>query len=151
MNELDQYIKRKMRVRHYIRYMDDFVLILDSAEEAHESRALIETFLRDHLRLILSPQKVMIGPCREGLAFLGFYVKPGSIRLRGASLRRMKKRILSVEREHSGDQRTSRGQSPLRAVINSYAGHIKYCSDQKYLQEFLLEKAILVNGGACPV
>lgn len=27
MNELDQFLKHEMRIRHYIRYCDDFILL----------------------------------------------------------------------------------------------------------------------------
>lgn len=146
LNELDQFVKRTLRIRHYIRYMDDFVLVVNSSEEAKKYRDIIEKYLKEHLNLDLSPQKVMIGPCNEGIAFLGFFVKPNNIRLRSSCLRRMKARLKSAEREEKMGYKTRYTPSPLLATIRSYAGHIKYCSQQTYLQELLLDKTL--NGGA---
>ena len=32
LNELDQYIKHTLRVKYYVRYMDDFVMLLEDKE-----------------------------------------------------------------------------------------------------------------------
>ncbi len=150
LNELDQFVKRKMRIRHYIRYMDDLVLFVDTKEEALKARSVIEIFLRETLHLELSPQKVTIGPCREGVSFLGFYLKPNFIRLRGSLLRRMKKKILLSQQKQQKGLGTTGNPNPLLATIMSYAGHIRFCSNYKFLQEFLLEKSVLAKGGADP-
>lgn len=150
LNELDQFIKRKMRIRHYIRYMDDFVLVVETKTEALEARDVIETFLRENLHLELSPQKVMVGPCKEGVAFLGFYLKPNLIRLRGSLFRRMKKRILLSQQKQQQGLVNSKNPNPLLATLRSYAGHIRFCSNYRFLQEYLLEKLVLQKGGADP-
>ena len=33
LNELDQYIKRKLKIKYYVRYMDDFVLLARTKQE----------------------------------------------------------------------------------------------------------------------
>jgi retron-type reverse transcriptase len=150
LNELDQFVKRKLRIRHYIRYMDDFILIVDSREEAQLLRNEIQSFLKEKLNLALSPQKVMIGPCKEGVAFLGFHLKPELIRLRGSLFRRMKRRIAASEYRQRKGLGTRKNPDPLLSTLRSYAGHVRYCSNHRFLQEYLLEKAILVQGGADP-
>ena len=54
LNELDQYIKRTLKIKYYVRYMDDFVLLLETKEECKILKEKIETFLWDKLRLKLN-------------------------------------------------------------------------------------------------
>lgn len=147
LNELDQFVKRRLRIRHYIRYMDDFVLFVDSSDEARRLRQVIEEFTTERLKLVLSPHKVMIGPCREGMAFVGFYVRPDSIRLRGSLLRKLKRRLVTAQHEELKGKSTRYNPSPLRSTICSYAGHIRFCSNQRYLQELLLDSSAFLYGG----
>lgn len=98
LNELDEYVKRVLRVKHYIRYMDDFILILDSEEQARKLKRYIQEFLFKKLKLELSPQKVHIGVVKEGVPFVGYFVKPHSIRVRGASLRRSQLKVKKAYR-----------------------------------------------------
>lgn len=60
MNELDQYIKHKLRVKKYIRYADDLLFIVDSKEEAIRIRDLVTLFLKEKLKLTINPNKVFI-------------------------------------------------------------------------------------------
>lgn len=98
LNELDEYVKRVLRIKHYIRYMDDFILILDSEKQAQDLKRCIQDFLLENLKLELSPQKVHIGSIREGVPFVGYFLKPHSIRVRGASLRRSKSKVKKAYR-----------------------------------------------------
>ncbi len=68
LDDLDHFIKERLRIRHYIRYMDDFILI-------HEDRAALETALGvirekvEALGLQLN-QKTQIYPLKQGIIFL---------------------------------------------------------------------------------
>lgn len=70
LDDLDHYIKERLRIRHYIRYMDDMILI-------HEDRATLDRALREirtrveALGLELNG-KSQIAPLRHGIRFLGW-------------------------------------------------------------------------------
>lgn len=70
LNPLDNYVKRELGVRHYARYVDDFVLIGISREQALEYRAEIVGFLADRLHLVLS--KSTIARVTRGSNFVGY-------------------------------------------------------------------------------
>lgn len=137
LNELDQFIKRKLRIRHYMRYMDDFICLVNSASEAHEVRKSIKDFLDQSLKLELSPQKVIINPCTVGVSFLGYYLTPKQIRLRGSLLRRMRRKMGA----------SKQCSEKLKATIFSYLGHIKYCTSDRLMSEFMLEKIAAIQQG----
>ncbi|MDD3021741.1 MAG: reverse transcriptase/maturase family protein [Alphaproteobacteria bacterium] len=98
LNECDQFVKRELRERYYIRYMDDSVFLLDSHGKAVDLRRTVEAFLNERLKLELSPEKVRIGKVEEGIAFVGYCLRPGSIRVRGAALRRIRGKVLQAYR-----------------------------------------------------
>ncbi len=101
MNELDQFIKRELKVRYYIRYADDFVI-------AHENRAYlvnlipkISKFLETQLKLSLHPQKVFIKTLSSGIDFLGWVHFPNYRVLRTSTKKRMFRNLLLNQKENS--------------------------------------------------
>jgi RNA-directed DNA polymerase len=76
MNELDQFIKHQIRAKHYIRYVDDFVLLHESPQWLNAVRIQIETFLNDRLALRLNPKKTILQPVHRGIDFVGQVIKP---------------------------------------------------------------------------
>ena len=71
LNGIDHYIKEKLRIREYVRVMDDMVLIHKSREYL---KRCLEEIRRELARIGLRchPKKTGIVPIREGIAFLGF-------------------------------------------------------------------------------
>src|SRR3989338_4480299 len=51
LNELDQFVKHTLRVKYYIRYVDDFVILHHSADALREYGQQIEEFLSISLKL----------------------------------------------------------------------------------------------------
>lgn len=76
LDQLDQYVKHRQRVRHYIRYVDDFVLLDESPQQLNVWRAAIEAFLEERLALRLNPAKTVLQPIERGIDFVGQVVKP---------------------------------------------------------------------------
>jgi RNA-directed DNA polymerase len=76
----DHWVKETLRVRHYVRYMDDFVLFSESKNELEAWLVEIEEFLGNQLKLTLK-QGTQLNRCRFGLPFLGYRVYPDVLRL----------------------------------------------------------------------
>jgi len=95
LDPLDHYVKETLRVRGYVRYMDDFLLFGETKMGLACLRDLIRRFL-ESLRLELHPGKQEIHPVRCGIPFLGFRVFPDRRRIKRENvtrfLRRMKKK-----------------------------------------------------------
>jgi RNA-directed DNA polymerase len=75
LNELDQFIKHQLKCRHYIRYVDDFVLIHPDPIQLQVWQGQIEGFLQQHLKLRLKAQQIL-RPVVQGVDFLGYIVRP---------------------------------------------------------------------------
>lgn len=70
LNPLDHFVKRELKVKRYVRYVDDFVLIGISRGECLAHRAVIIEFLRGKLALGLS--KSTIARVERGVNFVGY-------------------------------------------------------------------------------
>ena len=92
MNEFDQYIKHKLKVKNYARYTDDFVIVSSDRTYLEDLIISISRFLEDNLGLNIHPQKVEVVSLNRGIDFLGYVVFPHHILIR----KRTKKRIRRI-------------------------------------------------------
>lgn len=92
MNELDQYIKRELKVKYYVRYMDDGVMILENKEQAKKIFKLVEKFANEKLELKFN-KKSSYMPIKDGVVFCGYKIYTTHKLLKRNNIIRMKKRI----------------------------------------------------------
>lgn len=97
MNEFDQFMKRELKCKYYIRYADDFVILGDSKEQLEATLIKISDFLEIRLKLSLHPDKVFIKTLASGVDFLGWVHFPNHRVLRTATKRRMIKRLSEIK------------------------------------------------------
>ncbi|MEN9654122.1 MAG: hypothetical protein RL235_234 [Chlamydiota bacterium] len=93
MNELDQFMKRKLKIRYYARYADDFVILSESRSHLIELIPKISTFLQDSLHLTLHPKKLFIKTLTSGVDFLGWVHFPHHRVPRTTTKHRMLKKL----------------------------------------------------------
>ena len=93
MNEFDQFVKHKLKVRYYIRYADDFVIFSQDKSWLQEILPKIGDFLSEELKLNLHTNKIFIKTIYSGLDFLGWVHFPNHRVLRTTTKRRMIKKI----------------------------------------------------------
>lgn len=130
LNELDQYVKHKLRIRHYMRYMDDFIIILEDKEELRRVLADIRAFIENELHLTLNP-KTDIFPVKNGVDFVGYRHFHSHRKVRKSSVKRMKRRA----------RRYQRGRMPReRFVLTlvSWLGHIAHADTWNLRKKILL-------------
>ena len=72
LNELDYFVKQELKIKYYIRYVDDFVILHESREQLEILKKKIDNFLREKLKIELHPQKTKIIPLSRGVDFVGF-------------------------------------------------------------------------------
>ncbi len=93
MNEFDQYVKHKLKVKYYIRYADDFVFMSCDKNYLEELCQKIEDFLTQELKLTLHPDKVFIKTLASGVDFLGWVHFPYHKVLRTVAKKRMFRKL----------------------------------------------------------
>ncbi len=72
LNELDQFVKHKLKAKYYIRYVDDFIILHKSKGQLKIWKSEINSFLRDKLRLELHSDKSKVISLSKGIDFVGF-------------------------------------------------------------------------------
>ncbi|PZM64869.1 reverse transcriptase domain-containing protein [Paenibacillus dendritiformis] len=124
LSQLDHYVKETLRVRYYVRYMDDFVILHHDKQELHRLHDDIERFLRLRLRLRLNP-KTAIFPASQGINFLGYRTWRTHRLVRKSSIIRMKRKMRKFRRGFA------EGKVDLEEVnrtVQSWIGHVKHAN-----------------------
>lgn len=116
MNKFDQFMKHKIKVKYYIRYADDFVILSDDRDWLVSLIPKISIFLRNKLKLELPLDKIFIKTLSSGMDFLGWVNFCDHRVLRTATKNRMFKRIK---------------ENPVSKILNSYFGLLKHGNSHK--------------------
>ncbi len=138
LNPLDQYIKRTLHCRAYIRYVDDMLLFSNSKQDLHYWKEEVSNFIQQ-LKLTLHLNSAQPRPVAKGLPFLGFQVFPDHRRLKHrkvTSARRRVKRMMA--QYHSGEISAEKVRDKTIAWLNHAA-----TGDTWRLRAKLLEKIVL--------
>ncbi len=93
LNELDQFVKNKLKAKYYIRYVDDFVILHSNKKVLEEYKDKINDFLRKELLIGLHPEKCKILSLNKGICFLGYRVFCYHKLLRKTNLRKMQSNL----------------------------------------------------------
>lgn len=99
LNELDQFTKRTLKRRYYIRYMDDFLNFSTDKRELWQIKDKIADFLKNKLDLNLHPKKANVFPVAKGIEFLGYKVFGDYRVLKQNTVKRIVKRIKRYKKE----------------------------------------------------
>jgi retron-type reverse transcriptase len=92
LNSFDHFIKEKLGVQKYLRYVDDFALFSDDRELLANARLAIEEYLAK-LRLKIHPIKSQLFATKIGASFLGFRIFAETIRVRNSNLHQARRRL----------------------------------------------------------
>ena len=93
LNELDYFIKHRLKVRYYIRYVDDFVILHNSKEQLEKYKCEISHFLIKQLSLQLHPDKSKIFQLSRGTTFLGLRIFQNHKLLKKSNIRKFEKKL----------------------------------------------------------
>jgi retron-type reverse transcriptase len=139
LDALDQFVKHRLRCRHYIRYVDDFVLLHESPQQLNAWRREIEAFLPARLQIKVNPAKTILQPVDRGIDFVGQVIKPWRTTLRRRTYRNALHRTSTIN-----------GQD-LFKTANSYFGLLRQAShghhDRARLANVLRDRGYCIDGG----
>jgi RNA-directed DNA polymerase len=129
-----------LRLKYYIRYMDDIVILAPNKRELHTVLAEIENFLWNKLRLTTN-SKTQIMPINRGITFLGYRIWTTHRHLKGQSKRRIKRKMRVYQKLYSEGRVDI---EEIRSSLMSWLGHVKHCNSHN-LQEKLLNDFVLIR------
>ncbi|MCX6760274.1 MAG: RNA-directed DNA polymerase [Candidatus Nealsonbacteria bacterium] len=117
LNELDQFVKRELKCKYYVRYVDDFILLDINEERLKDFGDKIGVFLKNNLDLKLNHNKTKLQIVSKGIDFLGYFIMPYYILVRQRVIRRLKDKL------NGGNHADLK---KITAMINSYYGHFRH-------------------------
>lgn len=88
LHELDRFIKHELKIKYYIRYMDDFVIFDNNRMMLLEYKNLIQEYIQLNLLLTLKHEKINIFETKNGIDFCGFRCYPTHATVKKATRKR---------------------------------------------------------------
>lgn len=136
LNKVDRLIKEKLRIKGYVRYMDDMILVHRNKEYLRYCKKEIEAFCNQRLKLELN-QKTQIGMVKNGIDFLGYrhiLKNNGSIitKLRTSSKYRMKKHLKTLDKLY---EKNIVDDEYVYVRKNAFYNHIKNTKESKRFKD----------------
>jgi len=123
LHELDMRAKHVYRVKHYLRYCDDFLFFSNDKKQLREIAKDLKVYLADELGLKMS--KCELAPVTQGVDFLGYRHFPKYVLLRRATAIRIKRRLKILPRLFKAGRIT---MEQFRSSIASSTGWMKWAN-----------------------
>jgi hypothetical protein len=124
MNQLDHFIKRKLKCKHYVRYVDDFIILAGNKRELQRKKIEIEKFMLKNLDMSLSHKKTKISKLEHGIDFLGYFIKPNYMLVRRRVVKKLRMRIGQIMENYAKTKNTKE----ILETVNSYFGHFAWAA-----------------------
>lgn len=138
LNDLDHFIKRQLKCKDYLRYVDDFLLFSNHKTELHAWRQAVIDFLAG-LRLTLHEPQAQPRPVSKGVTFLGFILFPTHRRLKPTCGYHFRRRLVALVKALGA------GNLPLERINASVQGWTAHAAhgDTWGLRASILQKVVL--------
>lgn len=130
LNGFDHFVKERLNVNCYLRYVDDFVLFSNDRQFLVSAREEIESYL-SLLRLKVHSVKSQLFETRIGAAFVGFRVLPDRIRVRNDNIRRSRQRIRALRVSYANAEIDLQ---QLTQSIQSWIAHLNHADSYRLQQ-----------------
>lgn len=138
LDALDQYCKHQLKARHYVRYVDDFIILHESAQWLNQALQQITAWLPVHLGAQINPTKTILQPIERGIDFVGHVIKPW----RRTPRKRARDTALSRLRTMPAEDVFAAGNSYLGLMGQTTHGH----KDRAAVAKVLRSRGFVVKG-----
>ena len=139
LNDFDHFVKKKLNIKYYGRYVDDMLFV-------HEERDFLTEiipYLEEQASLAglrLHPNKIVLKPVEEGIYFLGQIINPYRTYISSRTKNNFYQAIQKINTMMADEpQFTWKQLCDIRATINSYLGIMRHANS------FNLRKAMLAR------
>lgn len=137
MNPVDQLAKHRLKLTHYVRYVDDMTAFSTNPHVLADIPAQVDAFMQSELGLRLHPNKTSINKVEHGFDALGYIIRPYSRYLRRSTVRKCFSKI-------EGMCRAKMDPEKVRQVAHSYFGILSHASSWK--EQGRLAMMLYANG-----
>ncbi|GJL84107.1 MAG: hypothetical protein DHS20C01_37410 [marine bacterium B5-7] len=133
LSGLDHYVKEVLRIKAYVRYMDDMILWHNDKAMLIQARDAIRYYVRTKLRCELKP--ALLNRSVRGLPFLGYVLYPHYVTLSQRSKTRFIKKMCELEnRYRSGDWCEATCQRRLFPLL----AFVRYADSRIFREKLLM-------------
>lgn len=140
LDPLDQFCKRVLGIKRYIRYMDDIIILDNDKERLKEYGRRMTRFLEERLHLNFN-NKTALRPVRVGCEFVGFVIYNDHVILRKSTTLRMKRTLRKTRQDYHDNLITFK---EANATMQSYLAMLSHVDCKKF-KEKLLDEFVLTH------
>lgn len=140
LDPLDQFCKRVLGIKRYIRYMDDIIILDNDKERLKEYGRRMTQFLEERLHLNFN-NKTALRPVRVGCEFVGFVIYNDHVILRKSTTLRMKRTLRKTRQDYHDNLITFKEANATMQSYLAMLGHV----DCKKFKEKLLDEFVLTH------
>lgn len=134
MNEIDQYAKRKLSLKYYVRYADDTIIIVKDKETANKILDDLIQYYDSRLKLKMSLDKTKIFLIAQGVNAIGFKIHTTHRLLRNDSKKKIKRKSKRFPDSIAEGRMTV---EKAEQILNSWLGHAKHGNSHNFIQRLL--------------
>ena len=138
LDVLDQFVKHRIGAPHYVRYVDDFLLLHESPQWLNAAHGRIREFLPERLHARLNDSKTILQPAARGIDFVGHVVRPWRRTTRPRTVAAALHRLEGMR----ADDVHRAGNSYLGLVRQASHGH----HEQAAIARALMKRGLAVDG-----
>lgn len=118
LNVFDQFMKRELKCKHYGRYVDDFYVVSKDKKFLKEIVKEITVFMKEKLKLDIQEKKTHVINVKQGIDFLGAFIKPYRTYLSNKSIRRIRRGLYDFQHH--------KPKKNVVNMVNSYLGSFSH-------------------------
>ncbi len=134
MNKVDQYAKRALSIKYYVRYADDVLIIVKNKDEANEFLELVKSFIMSKLKLSINQKKTKIFPLSQGVNAIGFKIHTTHRMLRNDSKKKIKRKAKKMRRLiEEGIMTVEKAEQ----ILGSWKGHADTGNSYNFVQKLI--------------
>jgi len=137
LNEFDYFVKEKLKVKAYLRYVDDMVLLSNSKQQLHEWHQDIIDKL-DEVRLKIHPRKANVFMAKKGVDILGYHVYPDYCLLRNDNGHRFARKLRKFSQMYAIGELN---WNDFKPSVQSWIGHASQ-ADTYGLRKAIFNKVV---------
>lgn len=133
-SEFDHWIKEEKKVKYYMRYMDDIIILMDSKEKLHALKNDIETYFETKMRITLKDNWQVFPTFKRGIDYLGYRSFLNYTLLRKSTCQSFKKKMIRIRKKLESGMPMNQTDF---CSVNSYMGWLSACDSYRLFHKYI--------------
>lgn len=134
LSSFDHWVKEKLHVKHYYRYMDDVVIFASSKEELHEIHRKVTAYTRDYLHLNIKGNYQIFPTKVRGVDFVGYRFFGEYTLLRKSTAINFKRKMRACRKKMENNIPPTYSEW---CSFNSYKGWLGNCDSYRLFKKYM--------------